>query len=171
MSSGKSTSSEACAPLQSLHYSCGGETLGPDNFTLPELVDLLQPHKASLEELYLEAGQQTEFERPYECLPSLCDFTALKKLDTNMSCWADCLLLNLVTWPGPLDDDEESLDDDEEWSDPEEDNTTVLLHCLPPFLECFIIQEMDRDDTDLNFLADLVEFANIPSPANIWEEW
>lgn len=42
---------QACKGLRSLCYSPGGKFRGPVNFTLADLVELLELHKASLEEL------------------------------------------------------------------------------------------------------------------------
>jgi hypothetical protein len=59
-----------------------------------------------------------------------------------MISWGDLLLWNMVNGNGPFDDDDGWL---EEYSaHPLKDGATTLhQHHLPPFLECFIIQEMD----------------------------
>lgn len=43
----------ACTSLRALSFSAGGTIFGPTNFTVPELIDALQPHQDTLEELAL----------------------------------------------------------------------------------------------------------------------
>lgn len=81
----------ACAPLRSLHFS----TLRADNatvdYTVQEMVNMLDSHKPSLEYLSLYMDIEWQIDGSIIPSPSFHDFAVLKKLDTNAIIWADVL--------------------------------------------------------------------------------
>lgn len=70
----------ACRALTSFYYSTGGNDMGPDNFTCPELVELLMPHKSTLKSLELDMFTGWDYDKDAGLLPSLTEFTQLERL-------------------------------------------------------------------------------------------
>ncbi|KAF2819160.1 hypothetical protein CC86DRAFT_472308 [Ophiobolus disseminans] len=140
---------QACAPLEKLHYSAGGGGMGSGNFNASELMVLLEPHKHTLRELYLNLAEDWDFFESPGILPTLRDYTQLKHIDTNMESWSDILLE-----PDNDEDDvwAEQLDD----QDPLDNTVQRLCDRLPPSLECLTLHELDDLTWDYRQLVHLV---------------
>jgi hypothetical protein len=115
---------QACAPLRSLSFS----TLRADNvtvdYTVQEMVNMLNSHKHSLEYLSLYMDIEWYIDESIISSPSFHDFAVLKKLDTNAIIWAD-LLHNPQAGPANL-----------------LSCTNIdMVDLLPPSIEQIIIQE------------------------------
>jgi len=78
--SGIKTLLSACRALTSFYYSAGGNDVGLDNFTCPELVELLMPHKSTLKALKLDMSMYWDYDKDAGLLPSLTQFTQLERL-------------------------------------------------------------------------------------------
>jgi hypothetical protein len=115
---------QACAPLRSLHFS----TLTADNttvdYTVQEMVNMLDSHKHSLEYLSLYMDIEWHIDGSIISSPSFHEFAVLKKLDTNAIIWANIL------------------------HDPQAGSANLLsctnvdmVDLLPPSIEQLIIQE------------------------------
>ncbi|KAJ4986272.1 hypothetical protein SVAN01_08207 [Stagonosporopsis vannaccii] len=81
----------ATTSLRSLLYWTGDDDTGPDNFLSQELIDMLEPFKNTLEELYLEIEHLWGDSEFVGRIKTLSHFTALKILDTTVEMW-ECLL-------------------------------------------------------------------------------
>jgi hypothetical protein len=73
----------ACRSLKSFYYSAGGTRVGPLNFTCPNLVDALLPHRASLEILKLDMTTEWDYHEDQNWLSSLTEFAALQTLEVT----------------------------------------------------------------------------------------
>jgi hypothetical protein len=78
--SGIKTLLSACRTLTSFNYTAGGNEVGPDNFTCPELVELLMPHKSTLKALKVDMSTSWNYDKNAGLLPSLTEFTQLERL-------------------------------------------------------------------------------------------
>jgi Uma2 family endonuclease len=137
-------SRDACASLKTFNYSSEDEfEVKLNNIALPELVSLLRSRKGSLEELCLSLWEhdaktrESGYEiRAFKCLPSLSEFTSLKKLDCHMSCWPDNFLKESMHGEGWHEQRSRRLLNDQEaknWHDR-----------LPSSLTHLIIREMEE---------------------------
>ncbi|KAF3039569.1 hypothetical protein E8E12_008338 [Didymella heteroderae] len=78
----------ACPQLRSLYYWTGPEETGPENFTAGELIEILEPLKDTLEELYTEIQTYwIDFVSMEGRIDTMSQFTALKILDTTPDMW------------------------------------------------------------------------------------
>jgi hypothetical protein len=106
-----------------------------------DLVELLSSHKPSLEELVLDLWLAARSDDPSDELPSLRDFTSLKKLDITQDTWGDILL-------GQTDGGADAY---EAWliawenGEPLGERTEKLCDKLPRSLQCFIFHETVED--------------------------
>lgn len=134
--------------LKSLRFTSGnskhyGEYGYPKNFTATELVEILQPHKNTLEELTLDLHTWWIYDFPAGYLPSLREFTRLKTIDTWTITYGDLLL------------DEDNIDRE----NPLPNNLEHLRDRMPPFLEHLTLRPSkgNNEISDTRQLVDLVQ--------------
>lgn len=125
--------------------------MGPENFTLPELGALLEPHKQSLQSLHLAMAESWDFDAPLGTLPTLCGFSRLTGIDVDLAAWSDILL-------GPLEEDLAAYDHlfltflaQLDAQDPLEETTEKLRDRLPPSLTHLTLREYDDTSDEMHW--------------------
>jgi hypothetical protein len=119
-----------------------------------DLVELLSSHKTSLEELVLDVLLAVGFDEPSDELPSLRDFTSLKRLDITQDTWGDILLRPTDGGANAYEAWLIALENDE----PLGEGTEKLCDKLPRSLQCFIFHATVEDRTskwDYRHMEDL----------------
>ncbi|KAF2645921.1 hypothetical protein P280DRAFT_545814 [Massarina eburnea CBS 473.64] len=151
---------DACCQLKTLVYTCynlknfdGGET--PLKLSAGELIECLQPHQTTLEELYADIPPRSAENPPGSRIKSLSHFTALRVIDTLPYMWSKLLVEK------PPDDDDSDAEDqeplDEDALEFSEDD--FLTRRLPSSVQTLIFREsiLEKTEMSLKHLDRLVE--------------
>ena len=106
---------------------------------MSDLVELLEPHKTSLEELTIGDLADWDSSRDHPELLALRDFTSLRKLDSNRAAWAEIMLEPQAENGGFGGLWNERVDEE-----PLHEKSVKLCEQLPSSLTTLILRENDN---------------------------